>query len=73
MINLDYINKQIELIESRRVSRQTILNCKWRIASHADLFKNLNPDGTLTPDQLEAIDEWIHGFKAAQDWNKHHA
>ena len=37
---------------------------KWRIASHLGLFKDLDPTGRLTTEQLKVVDIYIAKFKS---------
>jgi hypothetical protein len=39
-------------------------NSRWRLASHLDMFDNLNPNGSLTPEQRQAVDNFAHGWQA---------
>jgi hypothetical protein len=39
-------------------------NSRWRLASHLDMFENLNPNGSLTPEQREAVDNFVVGWQA---------
>lgn len=64
MANINYIADHIDRIERRHGGKQSlILSSKWRIASHAELFDDLNPNGTLTPQQVEQVDTYIQHFK----------
>lgn len=61
---VEYISKQIKKIESfppGKNSRKAALDCKWRIASCAEV--NHNPNGTLTPKQEGFVDNFIKAFK----------
>lgn len=56
---LDYVARHIHRIHCRHgANEQLILDSKWRIASALD-FNDLNPDGSLTPDQVAAVDAYI--------------
>lgn len=35
---------------------------RWRLASHLDMFENLNPDGSLTAEQRQAVDNFAIGW-----------
>ena len=37
-------------------------NSRWRLASHLDMFENLSSDGTLTPEQRQAVDNFAIGW-----------
>jgi len=37
---------------------------RWRLASHLDMFENLAPDGSLTPEQRQAVDNFAIGYQA---------
>jgi hypothetical protein len=65
MPNINYIADHIDRIERRHGGNQNlILNSKWRIASNLNLFGDeLNPDGTLTPEQVSVVDSSIVNFK----------
>jgi hypothetical protein len=36
---------------------------RYRLASHLDMFENLNVNGTLTPEQRQAVDNFAHGYQ----------
>lgn len=64
MADINYIADHIDRIERRHGgNRNLILSSKWRIASHIDLFADLNPNGTLTQQQTEQVDAYIRKFK----------
>jgi predicted SnoaL-like aldol condensation-catalyzing enzyme len=64
MPNIQYIADHIDRIERRHGGNESlILNSKWRIASNAELFEDLNPNGSLTPQQVAAVDSYIQRFK----------
>jgi hypothetical protein len=64
MPNIQYIADRIDRIERRHAGNESlILNSKWRIASNAELFEDLNPNGSLTPQQVAAVDSYIQRFK----------
>ena len=48
----------------RQISRIPIYgdNSRWRLASHLDMFENLSADGSLTPEQREAVDNFAIGW-----------
>ena len=69
-MNLDYIADQINRIETQYVNNPSAqLDSMWRIASHTNLFNDLNPDGTLTSRQAEVVSDWITGFKTGRQIN----
>ena len=43
---------------------ERILDSKWRIASCIGLFKNLDPGGKLTTEQVKVVDIYITKFKS---------
>lgn len=53
----DYIDRQISRIPVYGD------DSRWRLASHLDMFANLNPDGTLTPEQRQAVDNFALGYQ----------
>ncbi len=63
---VDYTADHIDRIERRhRGNEKLILDSKWRIASSLEMFgSELNPNGTLTPDQLAKVDAYIARFKS---------
>ena len=64
MPNIQYIADHIDRIERRHGGNESlILDSKWRIASNAELFEDLNPNGSLTPQQVAAVDSYIQRFK----------
>jgi hypothetical protein len=66
MPDINYVADHIDRIERRHGGNESlILNSKWRIASNLNLFwDELNPDGTLTPEQIAVVDSSIADFKA---------
>jgi hypothetical protein len=42
-------------------------NSRWRLASHLEMFDNLNPNGTLTPEQREAVDNFVAAYQSEPD------
>lgn len=38
---------------------------RWRLASHLDMFENLSADGSLTPEQRQAVDNFAIGWAIA--------
>ena len=63
----DYIADHIDRIERRHGGKENlILNSKWRIASALEIFgSNLNPNGSLLPEQQRKVDAYIAKFKAS--------
>jgi hypothetical protein len=63
---VDYTADHIDRIERRhRGNEKLILDSKWRIASSLEMFGSaLNPNGSLTPDQLAKVDAYIARFKS---------
>ncbi len=53
----DYIKRHIE-----RIPRYGD-NSRWRLASHLEMFDNLNPNGTLTPEQRQAVDNFVVAYE----------
>ena len=50
----------------RQISRIPVYgdNSRWRLASHLDMFDNLNPNGTLAPEQRQAVDNFAIGWQS---------
>ena len=50
----------------RQISRIPVYgdNSRWRLASHLDMFENLNPNGSLTNEQRQAVDYFAIGWKS---------
>jgi hypothetical protein len=63
---ISYVADHIDRIERRHGGKESlILSSKWRIASSLSMFGNeLNPNGTLTPEQQACVDAYITRFKA---------
>jgi hypothetical protein len=63
---ISYVADHVTRLEERHQTQNSILDSKWRIASCVDLFPygELAENGTLTPQQLAAIDQYIAKFKA---------
>ena len=64
-MNPDYIQDHINRIETTHGGNPTLIaDSQWRIASNADLFptSELNPDGTLTSEQTEQVEQYIERF-----------
>ena len=57
VVEPDYIDRQIARIP------QYGDDSRWRLASYLDMFANLNPDGTLSPEQRQAIDNFVLGYQ----------
>ncbi len=63
--SINYVADHIDRIDRRHGGKENlILDSKWRIASSLEMFQDLNPNGTLTPDQLAKVDVYIARFKA---------
>src|SRR4028118_212236 len=58
-VDPDYIQRHIDRIPHYGD------DSRYRLASHLDMFENLNVDGTLTPEQREAVDNFAIGWQAA--------
>ncbi|MEG4306855.1 hypothetical protein [Microcoleus sp. D3_18a_C4] len=56
-IEPDYIDRQIACIP------QYGDDSRWRLASYLDMFADLNPDGSLSNEQREAIDNFVLGYQ----------
>jgi hypothetical protein len=63
---VDYTAGHIDRIDRRHGGKENlILDSKWRIASSLEMFgSELNPNGTLTPEQLARVDAYIVRFKS---------
>jgi hypothetical protein len=63
---IQYVADHIDRIDRRHGGKQDlILDSKWRIASNLEMFgSDLNPNGSLTPNQLAHVDAYIARFKA---------
>lgn len=57
-MNINYIKDHIDRIQQTN-DQNLIDNSLWRIASNAELFDNLNNDGSLSLDQKEKIQAFI--------------
>jgi len=57
----DYIKRHIQRIPHYGD------DSRFRLASHLDMFENLNPDGSLTDEQRQAVDNFAHGWQALPD------
>jgi hypothetical protein len=60
-IEPDYIKRHIQRIPHYGD------DSRYRLASHLDMFENLNPDGSLTAEQRQAVDNFAHGWQALPD------
>ena len=56
-IEPDYIKRHISRIPKYGD------DSRYRLASHLDMFENLNVNGTLTPEQRQAVDNFAHGYQ----------
>ena len=63
---ISYVADHIDRMERRHQTQSSILDSKWRIASAIDLFPSgeLAENGTLKPQQLAAVDQYIEKFKS---------
>jgi hypothetical protein len=57
-IDPDYISRHISRIP------QYGDNSRWRLADYLNMFDNLSRDGTLTPEQREAVDNFAAGYQS---------
>lgn len=55
-IEPDYIKRHIDRIPKYGD------DSRYRLASHLDMFEHLNPNGTLTAEQREAVDNFAIGW-----------
>jgi hypothetical protein len=60
-VDPDYIKRHIE-----RIPRYGD-DSRYRLASHLDMFDNLSVDGSLTPEQREAVDNFAIGYQSNSD------
>jgi len=56
-VDPDYIQRHIDRIPHYGD------DSRYRLASHLDMFENLNTDGTLTPEQRQAVDNFAIGYQ----------
>jgi hypothetical protein len=56
-IEPDYIKRHISRIPKYGD------DSRYRLASHLDMFENLSPDGILTAEQRQAVDNFAHGYQ----------
>ena len=56
-IEPDYIKRHISRIPRYGDSS------RWRLASHLEMFDNLNPNVTLTPEQRQAVDNFVAAYE----------
>ena len=57
-IEPDYIKRHIQRIPHYGD------DSRYRLASHLDMFENLNPNGSLTAEQRQAVDNFAIGWQA---------
>ncbi|MEG4281002.1 hypothetical protein QUA62_26605 [Microcoleus sp. MON1_C1] len=57
VVEPDYIDRQIARIP------QYGDDSRWRLASYLDMFADLNPNGSLSPEQREAVDNFVLGYQ----------
>ncbi|MEG4087460.1 hypothetical protein [Microcoleus sp. POL10_C6] len=55
-VDPDYIQRHIDRIPHYGD------DSRYRLASHLDMFENLSPDGFLTPEQRQAVDNFAIGW-----------
>jgi hypothetical protein len=60
-IEPDYIKRHIDRIPKYGD------DSRYRLASHLDMFEHLSPDGTLTPEQRQAVDNFAIGWQASDE------
>jgi hypothetical protein len=60
-IDPDYIKRHIDRIPHYGD------DSRYRLASHLDMFDNLSVDGSLTPEQREAVDNFVIGYQSNSD------
>lgn len=56
-IEPDYIKRHIDRIPKYGD------DSRYRLASHLDMFEHLSPDGSLTPEQRQAVDNFAIGYQ----------
>jgi hypothetical protein len=56
-IEPDYIKRHIDRIPKYGD------DLRYRLASHLDMFENLSPEGILTVEQRQAVDNFAHGYQ----------
>lgn len=56
-IEPDYIKRHIDRIPHYGD------DSRYRLASHLDMFEHLAPDGSLTPEQRQAVDNFAIGYQ----------
>jgi len=56
-IEPDYIKRHIDRIPKYGD------DSRYRLASHLDMFEQLNPDGSLTDEQRQAVDNFAIGYQ----------
>ena len=57
VIEPDYIERQISRIP------QYGDDSRWRLASYLNMFPDLNPDGSLSAEQRQAVDSFVLGYQ----------
>jgi hypothetical protein len=60
-VDPDYIKRHIE-----RIPRYGD-DSRYRLASHLDMFEDLNPDGSLTDEQRQAVDDFVATYEPPSD------
>ncbi|MEG4293083.1 hypothetical protein Q5692_31015 [Microcoleus sp. C2C3] len=53
----------------RQISRIPLYgdDSRWRLASHLDMFENLNPNGSLSDEQRQAVDNFVMAYQSDSD------
>ena len=59
-VDPDYIKRHIDRIPHYGD------DSRYRLASHLDMFENLNPNGSLTAEQRQAVDNFVVGWQAPE-------
>lgn len=57
-VDPDYIKRHIDRIPHYGD------DSRYRLASHLDMFEHLNPNGTLTDEQRQAVDNFVVGYQS---------
>ncbi|MEG4989798.1 hypothetical protein QUB08_29255 [Microcoleus sp. BR0-C5] len=60
-IEPDYIKRHIERIPHYGD------DSRYRLASHLDMFDDLNPNGSLTDEQRQAVDDFVANYQPDSD------
>jgi hypothetical protein len=57
-IDPDYVDRHIARIPTHGD------DSRWRLATHLNMFDDLNTDGSLTPEQREAVDNFVMAYQS---------